>query len=118
MLVAVLKDGVFCNLEILCDRCMVDCYILADDEKVKAAFLVAMVDGAPCASTLRSVWLGEVAEDDFEAFKRALPNITAWDSTVQVAGRKDEMGGGDEEEAGEEEGLEPEAEMDGDEGQS
>lgn len=54
------------------------CFLWGGAELAKAAFVVAMARGAPCASALRLASLGEVSHKQFEAFQRALPQIIHW----------------------------------------
>ena len=70
-IISALQKGAFRNLQVLGGSG--PCKLLVVDEEVKDAFLLAMGTGAPCASTLREVWLGKLSEGQFGAFKRCLP---------------------------------------------
>ena len=91
--VEALKKGAFPNLQVLHVEKSAETGNLlwkkrgpawSNNEVVKAAFRLAMKRGAPCARTLRQVWLGSVTEGQLELLRRALPQISSWDTTVTV----------------------------------
>ena len=88
-----LQNGAFPNLQVLqVERgAMMGNHVWGErgppwsnNEVVKAAFRLAMKRGAPCARTLRQVWLGSVTEGQLELLQRALPQISSWKKTVAV----------------------------------
>lgn len=82
-----LSAGAFLNLEMLCDGCdqWSDWFLWTNKVSV-TAFLVAMARRAPCASTLRSVWLGEVSQRQLETLQDSLPQVTDCGLQMQQAG--------------------------------